>query len=276
MMPIESTEQSFKLQDRTALIFGPCNSTTQSIALKMTQMGANVVLMDHTIEKMKRFAEQLMDAREINERYGRAHSVPADLSSQQRIQDTVSRAAECFGGIDIYIDAMMPAEFKKFEDLSIPTDIDNTLNDTLKAPILLTHGVMRFLKGRKRGRILYLFNDLGRMGVSMTSLQAIGRSSLISFSKVLAREVAENNITVNCIAAGISEELLLSQIQAPAMANNKMSLLESQQILQKTIPHAQLTEPEKVANMVAFLASPLASGITGQTIAVNQGLSFLS
>jgi NAD(P)-dependent dehydrogenase (short-subunit alcohol dehydrogenase family) len=113
--------------------------------------------------------------------------------------------------------------------------------------------------------------DIARLGLPHNSLLAATRSGLSAFARTLSREVAENNVTVNCVAVGITEEFLLAQ-----SGQEKISIQEAHNRLTKLFPHAQMTEPEKIANLVAFLASPLGSGITGQTIAVSQGLSFLS
>lgn len=270
-MPIENTEATFKLQDRTAIITGPANSFNQAIAMKLTQMGANVALVDRNIEKMERFANQLMDAREVHERYGRAIAVQADLSKLYHVQDAISRAAESFGGIDIYVDGLMTTEAKPFKDPTVLEDLDRVIDVNLRSPLMVTQAVMRFLEGRKRGRIIYLMHDLARLGMPQNSLLAMTRTGLSSFARTLSREVAENNITVNCVALGITEEFLLAQT-----ANQAISIQEAQNHLLRAFPYAQMTEPERIASTVAFLASPLGAGITGQTLAVSQGLSFLS
>lgn len=271
-MPIENTEITFKLQDRTALLTGPCNSVNQSIAMKLTQMGVNIALVDRNIDRSKRFADQLMDAREVQERYGRAVAVQADLSKSYHVQDAVGRAAEAFGSIDIYIDGLMITEAKRFREPTALDDFDRIMDVNLRSPLMMTHAVMKFLEGRKRGRIIYLMHDIARLGITDNALLAATRSGLTAFARSLSREVAENNITANCIATGITEEFLLSQ-NAPT---EQSSIQEGLMRLNKSYPNATMTEPEKIANLVAFLASPLGSGITGQTIAVSQGLSFLS
>jgi len=267
----ESAESSFKLQDRTAVITGPCNTTNQAIAMKLTQMGANIALVDRNIDKMKRFADQLMDAREAQERYGRAVAFQADLSKLHHVQDAITRAAESFGGIDIFIDGLMTTEVRAFKDPSALDEIDRMIDVNLRSPLMATQAVLRFLEGRKRGRIIYLMQDIARLGLPHNGLLAATRSGLSAFARTLSREVAENNVTVNCVAVGITEEFLLAQ-----SGQEQISIQEAHNRLTKLFPHAQMTEPEKIANLVAFLASPLGSGITGQTIAVSQGLSFLS
>lgn len=273
-MAIESVETSFKLQDRTAILTGPCNSFNQAIALKLTQMGANVALIDRNIEKTQRFAEQLMDAREVHERYGRAVTVQADLSKLHHVQDAITRAAEAFGGIDIYIDGLMITDVHKFREPSSLDEFERLIDVNLRSPMMMTHGALQFLESRKRGRIIYLMHDLARLGYQGNSLLSVTRTGLSAFARTLSREVAESNITVNCVAIGVTEEFLLNQI--PQAGPGSLSIQEAQARLTKEMPNASVVEPEKIANMIAFLASPLGAGITGQTIAVSQGLSFLS
>lgn len=270
-MPIESTETSFKLQDRTAILTGPCNTFNQAIAMKFTQLGANVALIDRNIEKMQRFASQLTDAREVHERYGRAVAIQADLSKLHHVQDAITRAAESFGGIDIYIDGLMTTDVKSFREPNALDDLERMIDVNMRSPLMMTHGVLRFLEARKRGRVIYLMHDIVRNGLPNNSLQAVTRSGLSTFARTLSREMADKNITVNCVALGMTEEFLLSQ-----SGGEQISIQEAQHRLQQSYPQAQMIEPERIANMVAFLASPLGIGITGQTIAVSQGMTFMS
>lgn len=267
----DSSESSFKLQDRTAVLTGPCNTTNQAIAMKLTQMGVNIALVDRNIEKSQRFANQLMDAREAHERFGRAIAVQADLSKAHHIQDAIGKTAESFGGIDIYIDGLMTTESKLFKDPTALDDIDRVIDVNMRAPLMTTHAVLRYLESRKRGRIIYLVNDIARIGITHNSMHAVTRCGLMTFARTLSREMVENNVTVNCVALGLTEEFLLAQ-----NGQEQVSVQEAQNRVQRTIPSAHMGEPEKAANLVAFLASPLGSGITGQTIAVSQGMSFLS
>ena len=266
---MESTESSFKLTDRTVLLTGPCTTYNQAIASKFTQLGANVALVDRNVEKSGRFAAQLMDAREVHERYGRAIALQADLSKPHHVQDAVSRAAEAFGALDIYIDGLMVTDVKKFREPTALDDLDRILDVNLRSPLMLTHGVLRFLESRKRGRIIYMLQDLSRLGHDSNGLMAATRTGLMSFAKTMSRELAPSNITVNCVALGVTEDFLMSQNPAAT------SIQTAQEQLLRQYTHAPLMEPERMANLVAFLASPLGIGITGQTIAVSQGLSLI-
>lgn len=279
----EQLDASFKLSERTALLTGPCTTINQAIATKLTSLGCNVALVDRNIEKSTRFAEQLMNTREIHERFGRAVAIQADLSKSHHVQDAASRAAESFGGLDIFIDGLMTTDVREFRDPQALDEIDRMLDVNLRAPLMMTHAVLKFLEGRKRGRIIYLQHDIVRHGLEKNGLIAATRGGLSDFARVLSREIAPNNVTVNVVSLGISEEFLIQQNNPPgaqgdrgqgaAAAQNRGSINDALATLRQGYPRATMVDPDRIANMIAFLASPLAAAVTGQTLAVNQGLA---
>jgi NAD(P)-dependent dehydrogenase (short-subunit alcohol dehydrogenase family) len=276
-------DASFKLSERTALLTGPCTTINQAIASKLTSLGCNVALVDRNIEKSSRFAEQLMNEREVNERNGRAVAIQADLSKSHHVQDAASRAAESFGGLDIFIDGLMTTDVREFREPTALDDIDRLIDVNLRSPLMMTHAVLKFLEGRKRGRIIYLQHDIVRLGIEKNGLLAATRGGLSDFARTLAREVAVNNVTVNVVSVGVSEEFLIQQTNPPgapgargqgaATTQSKTSINDSLAVLKQSFPRATMMEPDRVANLIAFLASPLGAAMTGQTIAANQGLA---
>jgi 3-oxoacyl-[acyl-carrier protein] reductase len=267
---MDLVENSFRLQDRTAIITGEVDSINQALGRKLTQLGTDVAFIHTTTDRAQKFCEQLMNNYEVNDKFGKAIAIKIDLAKPANFQDSISKVAESFGGIDILIDNMSHNNLQSFKDANSLDGLDQFLNINLKAPLFFTHAALKFLESRKRGRVIYLLPDLARMGLQKNSMLAASRTSLIHFSKSLAREVQASNITVNCVASGLSEEFVLSQkLEAK-------SLQAGVELMQKSHPEAQLMDSEKIANLVAFLASPLAAGLTGQTIAVNQGLSMMA
>jgi enoyl-[acyl-carrier-protein] reductase (NADH) len=79
--------------------------------------------------------------------------------------------------------------------------------------------------------------------------------------------MVDQGVTVNCIASGVSEDFLLSH------AATGQSIQVAMQSVSALVPTAQLMDSEKIANLVAFIASPLSNGITGQTLVASQGLT---
>lgn len=281
----EAIDASFKLSERTALLTGPCTTINQSIATKLTSLGCNVALVDRNIERSSRFAEQLMNAREINERFGRAVAIQADLSKSHHVQDAASRAAEAFGGLDVFIDGLLTTDVRDFRDPQALEDIDRLIDVNMRSPLMMTHAVLKFLEGRKRGRIIYLQHDIVRLGIEKNGLLAATRGGLTDFSRILAREVAPNNVTVNVVSIGVSEEFLIQQANPPGApgargagaatspAPARTSINDALATLKQSFPRASMMDSDRVANLIAFLASPLGAAITGQTISINQGLA---
>lgn len=276
-------DASFKLSERTALLTGPCTTINQAIATKLTSLGCNIALVDRNIERASRFADQLMNEREVNERWGRAVAIQADLSKSHHVQDAASRAAEAFGGLDIFIDGLMTTDVRDFREPTALDDIDRLIDVNLRSPLMMTHAVLKFLEGRKRGRIIYLQHDIVRLGIEKNALLAATRGGLSDFARTLAREVAVNNVTVNVVSVGVSEEFLIQQTNPPgapgargqgaATTQSKSSINDSLTTLKQSFPRAVMMDPDRVANLIAFLASPLGAAMTGQTIAANQGLA---
>ena len=267
---MELVENSFRLQDRTAIITGEADSINQALGRKLTQLGTDVAFIHTHIERAQKFCEQLMNNYEVNDKFGKAIAIKVDITKPASFQDAISRVAESFGGVDILIDNMTSYTLHTFKDAQSLEAMDHLLEANLKAPLYFTHAALKFLESRKRGRVIYLLPDLARMGLQKNSMLAATRTSLVHFAKSLAREVQLNQITVNCVACGLSEEFVLAQ------KLDVKSLQAGVEHMQKTLPEAQLMDSERIANLVAFLASPLGAGMTGQTIAVNQGLSMMA
>jgi 3-oxoacyl-[acyl-carrier protein] reductase len=111
------------------------------------------------------------------------------------------------------------------------------------------------------GRIINISSIVGTTGNIGQSNYAAAKAGISGFSKSLAREVASRNITVNCIAPGFIE------------TDMTRSLTEKQrQALLQQVPLGRLGSPEEIASVVAFVASPAASYITGSTFHVNGGM----
>lgn len=204
-------ESGFKLNDRNALLSGPVSSVNQSIARKLTELGCNVALLDRNVEKASRFADQLNSAREINEKFGRAVAIQADLSKPHHVSTSISKAAEAFGGLDIYIDGLMTTEVLRFSEPQIIEELDRLIDVNLKAAVMTAHSVFKYLEGRRRGRMIFLTQALAAKGLEGNSLLAVTRGGLVDFARTLAKEVSSAQFTVNVVSLGASEEFLLAQ-----------------------------------------------------------------
>ncbi len=245
----------FNLKERTAMIHGPFSSTVQSLMMGLTQMGANCVLLDTDVSNSVRFCNQINDTREINPQFGRAMGVKNPLQTDADFKEAVGSVAHTFGSVDLFIDAQLvntPNRFKIGEPIDY---FDEEILRNFKSSVILSHGVLSYLKSRKRGRLLYLMNE-----TYPDPIVAGTRGALISFTQALAKQIVEHNITVNVLSLGLTEELVLQQYPEAG------SIKKAVELMKKKDATLKITEPDKVTNAVAFLLSQAGTVLNGQHI----------
>lgn len=264
------SQNPLKLNDRTVLLTGGTTAIGHGIAMGLADLGANIAILDKNVDKAQRLAEQINDAREVHSYKGRGAAIEADLSKPHHAREAVSRVAEVFGGVDIYVDGLTLSRNLTFESEGFFEELDRVIAVNLKSPLYLSQEVLKFMRVRKPGRIIYLVQDISRIGYPGETLSAVSRTGLFAFARSLAREVAGLNITVNCLAIGPTEDYLL--MRDPQAS----SIHQAQQDLVKAIPQARMTQPDDITGVIAFIASQMSMAVTGQTLAASGGLTMMS
>lgn len=140
-------------------------------------------------------------------------------------------------------------------------DWQTVIETDLSAVYRTCKAVMRGMMKARRGRIINIASVVGVMGNAGQTNYSAAKAGMIGFSKSLAREVGSRNITVNVVAPGF----IVTDMTHALSEDNKASLLGQ-------VPLARLGSPEDIAHAVAFLASPQAGYITGETLHVNGGM----
>lgn len=251
-----------QLRERTVVILGTFSTTIQNLILSLTAQGADVALVDKDAVKAQKFCQNVNDQREANDKLGRAVAIETKLDSENSIKDGLGKAAQTFGSIDIFIDAMMSNEPTPLPQGQETIAWDELLHQNLKVSLMATQFVAHFLRGRKRGRIVYLLNEATVRGNTQDALAAATRTGLIGMAKALGRQMQEFNVTVNCLSLGLTEEYLQGHFpDAPTIkeALEKMKSIE---------PGVRITGPDKISNALLFLCGTGGSAITGQHISI--------
>jgi NAD(P)-dependent dehydrogenase (short-subunit alcohol dehydrogenase family) len=256
-------DAGFNLHQRVALIAGPLSSTVSSIVMGLTRLGADCVILDPDKSVPQPFINQINDAREVNDKFGRAAFLPSDLTSKDQIKDLIGRASQVFGGLDMYVDALMinqPTPMKLDEPLE---GLDPLFDKHLKSSLYLSQGVLAFFKNRKRGRLIYLLNESPSMKVKEDVVVHAIRSGLKGFATALSKQVSEYNITANTLSIALTEEYIL------AHDPGSKSIKEALEKLKQVDPALRITEPDKITQTVSFLVSPLGAAINGQNLSLS-------
>ncbi|MCC6278260.1 MAG: SDR family oxidoreductase [Oligoflexia bacterium] len=258
-----------KLSDKTIVVTGGTNDVGQAITQNLTAMGADIAIIDKNPEKANRLIDQIAEEREIKERNGRAAYFEADLTQPEPVKEAFSKAAETFGAIDVLVAGLFTSKVSLLSASDYLTDFERLTNVNLKSAVYATHAALPFMKGRKRGKIIFLVPDLMRWGSEAESLTAITRGGVIYYARSLARELAPLNISVNVVSIGPTEDYLLSR--DPGASSIKVA----EEKLMAAMPMGRTLRADEVAQVVGFLASPSADAVTGQTWAVNGGLTMM-
>ena len=140
-------------------------------------------------------------------------------------------------------------------------DWQAVIDTDLSAVYRTCKAVMRGMMKARRGRIVNIASVIGVMGNAGQANYAAAKAGMIGFSKSLAREVGSRNITVNVVAPGF----IVTDMTGALGEAQKTALLGQ-------VPLGRLGSPEDVAHAVAFLASPEAAYVTGETLHVNGGM----
>jgi 2-hydroxycyclohexanecarboxyl-CoA dehydrogenase len=148
---------------------------------------------------------------------------------------------------------------------SDPADWDRVIQINLYGVLRTCRVVLPVMIAQSAGSVVNIGSDAGRVGSSGEAVYSAAKGGVIAFTKTLARETARYGVNANCVCPGPTDTALFA-----SMGGDNPRLRES---LIKSIPFRRLAEPEDVANAVAFLASPEASYITGQTVSVSGGLT---
>ncbi|OZA06684.1 MAG: 3-oxoacyl-ACP reductase, partial [Methylophilaceae bacterium 17-44-8] len=140
-------------------------------------------------------------------------------------------------------------------------DWDAVLNTNLKSVFRMSQAVLRPMMKARVGRIINISSVVGHMGNAGQTNYAAAKAGMTGFTKSLAAEVGSRGITVNCVAPGFIETDMTAELSEEIKA-----------MMLARVPLARLGNVDEIAATVAFLASPSAAYITGETIHVNGGM----
>jgi len=186
---------------------------------------------------------------------------PADMTEEATVRDLVRRVESELGPIDAVANLIGWAETTRFLDED-SAYWQKVVAVNFMSAVYLTHAVLPPMIERKRGKLVYVTSDAGRVGQSGEAVYAGMKGGLIAFAKSIAREVARYNICVNCTAPGPTDTPL-EHAQDPDVI---------QRIIKK-IPFRRWATPEEQAGAILFLCSKDANYITGQVLSVSGGLT---
>jgi NAD(P)-dependent dehydrogenase (short-subunit alcohol dehydrogenase family) len=281
-----------KLKGKVAIVSAVGRGIGKAIALKPAEEGTKVVVNSFREETTRRVVA------EITQKGGEAIGVPGDISEVAMVKETVAKAIEIYGKINILINNVGGVKVDETEDMSDPLGAAEALwngcfNLNMKAPVLMIEAVTPHFKEQKSGKIINMASVVGRPWSALpesviTPPAAYGamKSALIRYTQYLADVLGPHNINVNAICPGLiytdawkagSEQIVQFHPKYQGQDPREWFLgifdLKYMDEFPVVTPLRREQTVEDIANTALFLVSEEACNITGQSINVDGGMS---
>jgi len=243
------------LSGKTAIVTGGSRGIGRSIALKLAEKGANVVV-NYTNNASK--AQEVVD--EVKKMGVEALALKADVSSEDDVKALVKEVSKHFDTIDILVNnagITRDTLVIRMKD----EDWDKVMDINLKGTYLMYEADWKKMMKQRSGKIVNITSVVGIMGNAGQANYAASKAGVIGFTKSIAKEFAPRGINVNAVAPGFIQTDMTDKLPEEVKENYAAS-----------IPLGRLGSPEDVANIVAFLCSEEADYLTGQVINVDGGM----
>lgn len=239
------------LSGQAALVTGGSRGIGLAIAQALHSAGARVAIAARDLDRAQQAARGLGDG---------AVAVACDVADIGQVERAQAEAEAAVGGISILVNNAGLTRDNILMRLG-DDEWDAVLDANLKGAFHTTRACIKGMMKRRQGRIINITSIVGLTGNKGQANYAASKAGLVGFTKSVAREYASRGITANCVAPGYIETDMTNALPEAA----RKALLDS-------IALGRLGQPGDVAGAVLFLASDLASYVTGQVLVVDGGM----
>jgi len=244
-----------ELNGKIAVVTGATRGIGQTIAEAFAVSGAKVACIGTNAERL----QQTVDA--INQNGGEAVAYLCNVAKSDEVEKTAGEILAKFGKVDILVNnagITRDMLLRRLKD----EDWDDVIAVNLRGTFLMTRAFCESMRKNKQGRIINISSVSGLQGNPGQANYCASKAGVIAFTRTVALELANRNITVNAVAPGFIETDMTSVLNDVV-----------KQVAKDKTPLGRFGQTEDIANAVLFLASDKASFITGQVLPVDGGLT---
>lgn len=256
------------IRNKVAIIGGASKGLGKACALSLAREGVNLVLCARSEDNLRQTKDEILSLCPGIE----ILCIPVNMSVAQNNEMVVRKTIERFNSIDILINNSGGPKPGGYSNLSI-ADYNEAFEGILMYAIRMIYNCLPYMKDKGWGRIINITSLSAKEPASTLVLSNIFRTGLISFSKSISKELISKGITVNNICPGAFKTERAIQLMKTRSVTEGKSIEEIEQESIRAFPQGRYQKTEELGELVCFLASDIASAITGTTIQIDGGIS---
>lgn len=243
-----------ELKDQVAVVTGATRGIGFGVARALAKSGAKVACIGTNAEKLNQSVAT------ICAEGGEAKAYICNVAETEAVNSTAKAILEEFGKVDILVNNAGITRDMLVRRMT-DEEWDDVIAVNLRGPFLVTRAFVEAMRKKKYGRIINIASISGMIGNRGQANYSASKAGVIGFTRTVSKELGNRNITVNAISPGFIETDMTAVLE-PAYINE----------IKNRIPLGRFGQPEDIANAVLYFASPEASFVTGQVIAVDGGM----
>ena len=259
------------LASKTVIVTGGASNIGRGIAFAFGKEGSNVIIADIDEKQGQKVANEINTLGK-----GRVVVSKTDVTKPDSVESMVKQALQEFGQIDVLVNDAAWTSDKLFIEKP-RQEWEREIAICFWGVINCTRAVIDHMIERRCGRIVTIGSDAGRSGEYREAVYGGCKGAVIAMSKSIAKEVGRYGITLNVVCPGVTPAVGTDDIGELSMQQEYKDFFtpEVQERIKKSYPMRRLGKAEDIANAVVFLASDVASFITGQTLSVSGGYTMM-
>lgn len=254
---------------QTALITGGTGDIGKSIAFRLAQAGYDLILVSRGMEKLEKTKA------ELNESYPECNvqMKTCDVSQYDEVVKLFAALTEEQATVNVLVNCAGTSGGGVTADLD-PALWMNVINTNLNSVFFVTREALHNKLIPAGGRIINIASTGGKQGVILAAPYSASKHGVVGFSKALGLELAKNRslITVNAVCPGFVESEMAVKVRQFYANQWGTDVDEAKRRIEERVPLGRYIDPDEVAEMVAYLTSPKAAGVTAQALNVCGGL----